>query len=151
PGDKVDGKELEKKKAAAGEGKDKNAKGEPAKQDVLREAQEQFRAGAMPAGGGRMAGVAPQPPPPPFVRRQYAPPAMEHAPGDQRSDFVETLYWHPALVLPNGKGEVSFNLCDSVTTFQVAVVGHTLDGRVGAFTASLQSQLPFTLEPKLPI
>src|SRR5262249_29497073 len=61
-----------------------------------------------------------------------------------RSDFTETLYWHPALVLPDGKGEFSFHLCDSVTTFQVTAFAHTLDGRLGAATQTLDSRLPFT-------
>src|SRR5205085_174120 len=68
-----------------------------------------------------------------------------------RSDFTETLYWHPVLVLPDGKGEAAFDLCDSVTTFQVSVSGHTLDGRLGAVTHTLESRLPFHLEPKVPI
>ncbi|RDJ93094.1 hypothetical protein B4Q13_24315 [Lacticaseibacillus rhamnosus] len=33
--------------------------------------------------------------------------------------------------LPDGKGEVSFDLSDSVTTFQVTAFAHTLDGRLG--------------------
>ena len=68
-----------------------------------------------------------------------------------RSDFSETLYWHPVLVLPDGKGEVSFELCDSVTTFQVTAFAHTLDGRLGAATRKIESRLPFTLSPKLPL
>jgi hypothetical protein len=86
----------------------------------------------------------------PFVVREYA---HQHQParGNVRTDFAETLYWHPVLVLPNGKGEIAFNLCDSVTTFQVEAFAHTLDGRLGAATAEVQSRLPFTVEPKLPL
>jgi hypothetical protein len=86
----------------------------------------------------------------PFVVREYA-----HGPvvrqGNVRTDFSETLYWHPVLVLPGGKGEVAFHLCDSVTTFQVLAYAHTLDGRLGTGKAEVQSRLPFTLEPKVPI
>src|SRR5262249_1556655 len=46
---------------------------------------------------------------------------------------------------------VSFDLCDSVTTFAVSVAGHTLDGRLGTTSATVESRLPFTLEPKTPI
>jgi hypothetical protein len=93
---------------------------------------------------------APVPPPPPIMVREYA---HHHVHGDQdvRSDFAETLYWHPVLVLPDGKGESAFDLCDSVTTFQVLVSGHTLDGRLGTVTAELESRKPLSLEPKLPI
>jgi hypothetical protein len=76
---------------------------------------------------------------------------MTSADSAVRSDFTETLYWHPALVLPDGKGEFSFQLCDSVTTFQVTAFAHTLDGRLGAATQTLDSRLPFTLQPKTPI
>src|SRR5262249_3762392 len=64
---------------------------------------------------------------------------------------AETLYWHPVLVLVDGKGEAQFNLCDSVTTFQVQAFAHTLDGRLGAVTTTFVSRLPFTLQPKVPI
>jgi hypothetical protein len=109
------------------------------------------------AGGGKGAGVAKEVealqelPPEPFIIREYA---HERPRGESgvRRDFAETLYWHPVLVLPgDGKGQVSFPLCDSVTTFQVLAAGHTLDGRLGAVTAHLESRKPFTLEPKLPI
>src|SRR5207245_1993599 len=90
---------------------------------------------------------------PAFVVREYAyqHPEGDKATGDVRADFTETLYWHPAVVLAGGKGEVKFNLCDSVTSFRVAVVGHTLDGRLGAFTGTLDSRLPFTIDPKVPV
>jgi hypothetical protein len=86
----------------------------------------------------------------PFVVREYA---HRHQPGKDgiRTDFAETLYWHPVLVLPDGRGEVGFDLCDSVTTFQVQAFAHTLDGRLGAVKAELQSRLPFTLQPAIPI
>ncbi len=50
--------------------------------------------------------------------REYA---HQRLPGsaENRSDFTETLYWHPALVLPNGKTIITFDLCDSVTSFEV--------------------------------
>ncbi|MBY0528127.1 MAG: hypothetical protein K2R98_32320 [Gemmataceae bacterium] len=67
-----------------------------------------------------------------------------------RTDFTETVYWHPVLFLPDGKGEVSFDLSDSVTTFQVAVAGHTGDGRLGAAVSEIQSRRPFTIDAKVP-
>src|SRR5262249_31110326 len=62
------------------------------------------------------------------------------------------LFWHPVLVLPtNGEATVSFDLCDSVTTFQATAFAHTLDGRLGAATARIESRLPLSLAPKVPI
>ena len=54
-------------------------------------------------------------------------------------------------MLPDGQAEVSFELCDSVTTFQVLAAGHTLDGRIAETTAELTSRKPLVLQPKLPI
>jgi hypothetical protein len=85
----------------------------------------------------------------PCLVREYAHHHSSATPG-VRSDFTETIYWHPVLVLPDGKGDANFELCDSVTTFQVLAAGHTLDGRLGAVTTALESRLPLTVEPKLP-
>jgi anti-sigma factor RsiW len=87
---------------------------------------------------------------PMFVVREYAYQAPA-ARSRVRTDFAETLYWHPVLVLAGGKGEVSFDLCDSVTTFRVLALAHTLDGRLGAAATEIESQLPVTLEPKVPV
>jgi hypothetical protein len=110
-----------------------------------------FREGRF--GGADMAfALAPEglPPQPPFVVREYAH-QHTHGEADVRNDSTETLYWNPVVVLPQGKTEVSFDLSDSVTTFEVRAAGHTLDGRIGAVTAEVKSQKPFTVEPKLPI
>jgi hypothetical protein len=92
------------------------------------------------------------PPLPSLVVREYA---HVHTPSDNsgvRTDFTETLFWHPALVIGEaGKADVSFDLCDSVTTFEIVVCGHTLNGRLGSATTLLTSRLPFALEPKTPI
>ncbi len=85
------------------------------------------------------------------VVREYT---HEHTAGatpELRSDFAETLCWRPVLVLPNGKAEVSFELCDSATTFQALAFAHTLDGRLGAGVKVIESRLPFALQPATPI
>jgi hypothetical protein len=92
-----------------------------------------------------------RPAPPPLVVREYAHPHTSSSAGDQRTDWTETLCWKPVLVLPDGKGEVSFGLSDSVTTFAVTVVGHTPDGRIGSLSSTVDARLPFALEPKMPI
>jgi hypothetical protein len=90
-------------------------------------------------------------PPPltPLVVREYAHQHQSN-PDQIRTDFAETLFWHPVVVLNDGKGEVSFDLSDSVTTFRVLAWGHTLDGRLGAKSVDLTSRLPFYVEPKIP-
>jgi hypothetical protein len=88
---------------------------------------------------------------PELVIREYAHHHTTAGSAEERTDFVDTVCWQPAFVLTDGKGEVAFDLCDSVTSYQVTVFGHTLDGRIGAATSTIESRLPFTLEPKLPI
>jgi hypothetical protein len=89
-------------------------------------------------------------PPPPLMVREFAHEHLTVA-ADVRSDAAETVYWHPVLVLPDGKGESKFNLSDSVTTIQVLAAGNTLDGRLGSVTAELPVRKPLTVEPKLPV
>jgi hypothetical protein len=113
--------------------------------------------GAMPPGAGgfrggfgaaaKMSAPAPQP----LVVREYAHKNVLAAEG-LRTDFAETLLWQPALVVPpDGKAVATFDLCDSVTNFAVTATGHTLDGRLGTTTTTVESRLPFTLEPRTPI
>ncbi|MFL5243514.1 MAG: alpha-2-macroglobulin family protein [Gemmataceae bacterium] len=87
----------------------------------------------------------------PFIVREYAHQHIHGSETSLRSDFAETLYWQPVLVLPDGKATASFELSDSVTTFQVTAFGHTLDGRLGAVKMDVISKLPFVVEPKIPI
>jgi len=83
----------------------------------------------------------PAPPPPPLVVREYA--HWHNRPGNQvGTDFAETLYWHPVLVLPDGHAEISFELCDSASVYQILVAGHTLDGRLAEATADLSVGKP---------
>ena len=50
----------------------------------------------------------------PFLVREYA---HRHtlAPNGDRTDFAETVFWHPVLVLPKTGATVSFDLSDAVT------------------------------------
>jgi hypothetical protein len=123
-----DGAELERRVGKPGTGKGK-------------------RAALMMGEGGRRAeeGLLYEP----LVVREYA--HVRRSDVGARADFTETLYWHPVLMLPDGKGTVSFDLCDSVTSFQVAVFAHTADGRLGAAAKTIESQLPFSLAAKVPV
>ena len=84
------------------------------------------------------------------ARRPRVRPRPPGRPAGVRDDFAETVYWHPVLVLPDGKAEVSFDLCDSVTTFEVTAFAHTLDGRLGSAVKRIESRLPFSLRPSCP-
>jgi serine/threonine protein kinase len=90
------------------------------------------------------------PSPPPFVVREYAHRAAEGQ-SQVRSDFTETLYWHPALVLADGKEFLNFDLSDAVTSYQIRALGHTLDGRLGETAVSIAARKPFHVEPHIPV
>ncbi len=113
--------------------------------------------GAMPGGGQMPAGFGGEflaraksiPAAPPFVVREYAH-RQNTVAGDERADFAETLYWHPALVLPSGGLSVGFSAADSVTRYRVVAIGHTPDGRLGELTTHIAVGKPITVEPKLP-
>ena len=103
---------------------------------------------ALAEGDGRRKGLEPLFEPP-LVVREYAH-VHPTSPG-VRDDFAETVYWHPVLVLNDGKANVSFDLSDSVTTFEATAYAHTLDGRLGSAVKRIESRLPFSLAPKVPV
>ena len=105
-------------------------------------------------GRGRVAFGAIALAPPPAVKmvvREYAHEHMPSATPELRTDFAETLCWRPVLVLPNGKADVSFDLCDSATTFQAIAFAHTLDGRLGAGVKIIESRLPLRFSRRFPL
>ncbi len=81
----------------------------------------------------------------PCVVREYAH-RRQPAKDDVRRDFTETIYWQPVLVMPDGRADVSFDLSDSITQFEVLVLSNTADGRFGVNRTLLTSKLP----PKAP-
>jgi hypothetical protein len=88
--------------------------------------------------------------PVPFVVREYAH-QRDPALGAAREDHTETVFWHPVLVLPaDGRTQVEFQLSDDIARYQVLVAGHTLDGRIGAVTKTIEARKPLTVDPKLP-
>jgi predicted negative regulator of RcsB-dependent stress response len=106
---------------------------------------------ALPAPGFPGAAAPIEPHVMPFVVREYAhhrDPSLNAI----RSDFTETVYWHPVLVMPDSaRTRVEFQLSDDIARYQVLVAGHTTDGRIGAITRTIEARKPFTVDPKLPI
>ena len=86
-----------------------------------------------------------------LLARVYAHAWQKQADGARR-DFTETLFWNPLLVTDErGHAEISFDLCDSVTTFLVRADAHSGAGRLGAGAGKVVSRIPFYMEPKLPV
>ncbi|MSQ93029.1 MAG: hypothetical protein EXR98_00565 [Gemmataceae bacterium] len=86
----------------------------------------------------------------PSVVREYAH-RREANKDDLGRDLADTIYWHPVLVMADGKAEVTFDLADSVTRYQVLVLSHTFDGRLGANRIEIAAKLPFMVDPKVPL
>jgi hypothetical protein len=85
---------------------------------------------------------------PSFVR-EYA-----HRRGDKQNDAraepAPTIFWQPVLVMPDGKAELTFDLADAVTRYDVLVLSHTFDGRIGANRSELTTKLPVAVNPRAP-
>jgi MG2 domain len=73
---------------------------------------------------------------PSFVVREYAH-IHKSAPDGIRDDFTETVFWHPALIVPGEGLSVTFDLSDLVNRYQILAAAHTLDGRLGAVKSEL--------------
>jgi hypothetical protein len=80
-------------------------------------------------------------PPPPFILREYTHVHDRNISGT-RPDLADVLFWNPVLVLPDGTAEITFDLTDAATTYQVLVAGHTLDGRIAETTTVLTARQP---------
>ncbi|MBN2474670.1 MAG: hypothetical protein JXB62_08680 [Pirellulales bacterium] len=91
-------------------------------------------------------------PPSRFVVREYAHTLRrDTSRPDVRCDFAETLFWNPLLIAgADGTAGISFQLCDSITTFRLRVDAHG-EGRIGSGGGRVISRIPFTLAPKLPL
>jgi Alpha-2-macroglobulin family/MG2 domain len=85
-----------------------------------------------------------------FFIREYAHQRPANADPLRNPDLVDTVCWYPALVLPDGKAEVFFDLSDAATTYQVTVFGHTLDGRLAAATTTIEARNPLVVSATVP-
>lgn len=68
-----------------------------------------------------------------------------------REEFPDTAYWNPSLITnPEGRGQVTVTLPDSLTTWHVDVRGLTLDTRVGQTETEIVSTKPLLVRPVTP-
>jgi hypothetical protein len=134
-----------------GKDRDKDEQGNPGMALKLQDEALRFRYAGQRDGKEAAGKGSAMPSLPPLMVREYAHHHATAVGNAVRSDFAETVYWHPVLVLPDGKAVVSFDLCDSLTSFEVTAFAHTPDGRLGAATKRFESRLPFTLAPKVPV
>lgn len=68
-----------------------------------------------------------------------------------RREFAETLLWLPELVLgDDGRGDLTLPLADNVTTWKVAALASTADGRLATTVRDVVATLPLYVEPEPP-
>jgi A-macroglobulin TED domain/Alpha-2-macroglobulin family/MG2 domain/Carboxypeptidase regulatory-like domain/A-macroglobulin receptor binding domain/Macroglobulin domain MG3 len=68
-----------------------------------------------------------------------------------REYFPETLLWQPELVTDShGAARLTFPLADSITTWKLAVIASTLDGRIGTAEKEVRAFQPFFADQDLP-
>lgn len=86
------------------------------------------------------------------VRQFYAPRYNHYSSRKrQRQDFRTTVHWAPIVPTnANGEAKVQFWNTDDVNTFNVTVEGFGKEGQVGRATKKYFTQLPFSLEAKIP-
>jgi uncharacterized protein YfaS (alpha-2-macroglobulin family) len=85
------------------------------------------------------------------VREFYSPDYENAQQPEVRNDFRTTVYWKPDIVTDNkGKAEITFYNTDEVSSFKTVVEGIASDGCIGRSEHVYYTQLPFSLEAKLP-
>jgi len=86
------------------------------------------------------------------VRAFYAPVYESKEPVAQRDDFRSTIYWNPNVQTDarTGTAQVSFYNSDQVTTFRITTEGIGTAGLVGHHEQTYTTQLPFSIEAKIP-
>ncbi len=78
----------------------------------------------------------------PLFYRSYA---YTRRPALSKPDSTDTVYWHPVLILPQGRASFSYDMGDATTTYQATAQVHTLDGRFGAITTPISVRRPINI------
>jgi hypothetical protein len=64
-----------------------------------------------------------------------------------REYFPETLYWAPEVITDSdGRAVMKFKLADSITTWRVAVMASTTDGRIAEAATDIKAFQPFFVD-----
>ncbi len=64
-----------------------------------------------------------------------------------REYFPETLYWQPEIITDaQGRAQVKFKLADNITTWKLAAIASTKDGRVGVVEKEIRAFQPFFVD-----
>ena len=68
-----------------------------------------------------------------------------------REYFPETLLWQPEVITDShGAAHLTFPLADSITTWKLAAIASTVDGRIGTVEREIRAFQPFFADQDLP-
>ena len=85
------------------------------------------------------------------TREFYVPFHSKRDQTDERRDFRTTVYWNPSVVTDEkGQATVSFYNTDAVSSFRITAEGISGRGLLGRKEETYFTQLPFSLDAKLP-
>ena len=85
------------------------------------------------------------------ARQFYAPKYESTEPVEVRTDFRQTVFWEPNLVVDKtGEAKITFYNSDDVSIFRAIVEGMAINGEVGRQEYTYYTQLPFSLNTKIP-
>ncbi|HEX5883896.1 MAG TPA: alpha-2-macroglobulin family protein [Pyrinomonadaceae bacterium] len=83
----------------------------------------------------------------PATRTKSGGPSAQISTPRLREYFPETLVWQPSVETDaRGRAEIKFKLADNITTWKMAVIGSTEDGRIGTAETEFKAFQPFFVE-----
>lgn len=83
----------------------------------------------------------------PATRTKSGGPGAQISTPRLREYFPETLVWQPSVETDRrGRAEIKFKLADNITTWKMAVIGSTEDGRIGTAETEFKAFQPFFVE-----
>jgi alpha-2-macroglobulin-like protein len=85
------------------------------------------------------------------ARREFYVPTQKPAKNETRKDFRSTVYWsHTLATDANGNGSLQFYNNDAVSAFRITAEGFSTSGLLGRNEEVYYTQLPLSLDAKLP-
>ncbi len=86
------------------------------------------------------------------ARQFYAPVYEKQGNVETRTDFRNTVYWNPEVVIGySGKKTIEFYTSDNITSFRATIEGLNNAGELGRCEETFFTQLPFSLSTKVPL
>lgn len=85
-----------------------------------------------------------------YGRRVYHQPYRTSQQVDTRSNFQKTVFWAPSIPVRNGQGAFQFRASDEISAFRIIVEGLSQQGLLGHAEQSWYTQLPLSLETRVP-